>query len=248
MTSTPTAPRTDIPRMIGHRGAAAHAPENTIPGLKKAKELGARWVEFDCMLSMDDVVVLHHDDTLDRTTNGTGLVSEKSFVELRRLDAGSWFAPEFTGTAIPSFDQTIAALTSLGLGANVEIKPVTGYERRTGRVVATQTAQLWPTSLPPAVLSSFSLEALEEAMKAAPHVDRAILWWDIPEDWHDHHMRLGASAAHVSAKKLSDRQAAAFRDAGVPFRVYTVNDPADAERLFTLGCEAIFTDYPDRFA
>ena len=62
MTSNSTAPRTDVPRMIGHRGAAAHAPENTIPGLKKAKELGARWVEFDCMLSMDEVVVLHHDD------------------------------------------------------------------------------------------------------------------------------------------------------------------------------------------
>ncbi|WP_420725307.1 glycerophosphodiester phosphodiesterase [Hwanghaeella sp. LZ110] len=248
MTSNSTAPRTDVPRMIGHRGAAAHAPENTIPGLKKAKELGARWVEFDCMLSMDEVVVLHHDDTLDRTTNGTGLVSEKSFVELRRLDAGAWFGPEFKGTAIPSFDQTIAELTSLGLGANVEIKPVTGHERRTGQIVAAQTAQLWPASLPPALLSSFSLEALEEAMKVAPQVDRAILWWNIPEDWHDHHMRLGASAAHVSAKKLSDRHAAAFRDAGVPFRVYTVNDPADAERLFALGCETIFTDYPDRFA
>ncbi|MDF1750553.1 MAG: glycerophosphodiester phosphodiesterase family protein [Alphaproteobacteria bacterium] len=248
MTSSRKAPRTDVPRIIGHRGTAGNAPENTIAGFEKAQALGARWVEFDCMLSLDEVVVLHHDDTVDRTTNGTGLVSEKSFVELRRLDAGSWFSPDYTGAHIPSFDQTIAALTQLGLGANVEIKPVTGHERRTGQVVAAQTAALWPVSLPPALLSSFSLEALEEAMTVAPDVDRAILWWDIPKDWYDHHIRLGASAAHVSAKKLSDRQAAAFREAGVPFRAYTVNDPAEAERLYALGCESIFTDFPDRFS
>jgi glycerophosphoryl diester phosphodiesterase len=236
-----------MPRIIGHRGAAAHAPENTVAGFQKAHDMGVRWVEFDCMLSMDEVVVLHHDDTVDRTTNGTGLVSDKTFVELRRLDAGAWFSSDYIGTPIPSFDQALAALSKLGLGANVEIKPVTGHERRTGQVVAAQTAALWPDSLPPALLSSFSLDALEEAMEVAPDLDRAILWWNIPKDWHDHHTRLGASAAHVSAKKLSDRQAAAFREAGVPFRAYTVNDPAEAERLFALGCQTIFTDYPDRF-
>jgi len=239
--------RTDVPRIIGHRGAVGHAPENTIAGIRAAHDLGVTWVEFDCMLTRDEVVILHHDDTLDRTTNGRGRVSDSTLVEIRRLDAGSWFSEKFSGIAIPTFDQTVAALRELGMGANIEIKPVEGFERVTGRIVAEEVAALWPADLPSPILSSFSLVALEEAMKVAPDLDRAILWWDIPADWHDHHLRLGASAVHVSVKKLSKFQAAAFREAGVPFRCYTVNDPVDAERLFSWGCEAIFTDFPDRF-
>lgn len=242
------AKRTDIPRVIGHRGAVGHAPENTIAGFRKAKELGCSWVEFDCMLTRDEVVILHHDDALDRTTNGTGLVSDTNLAAIRRLDAGSWFSPDFAKVPVPTLDETVAALTALNLGGNVEIKPVKGYERVTGRIVAQKTAELWSDTLPPPVISSFSLDALEEAMKAAPDLDRAVLWWEIPEDWRAHQDRLAASAVHVSIKKLTESRAADFRDAGVPFRVYTVNDPADAERMFDWGCEAIFTDFPDRFA
>lgn len=242
------AKRTDIPRVIGHRGAVGHAPENTIAGFRKAKELGCSWVEFDCMLTRDEVVILHHDDALDRTTNGTGLVSDTNLAAIRRLEAGSWFSPDFAKVPVPTLDETVAALTALNLGGNVEIKPVKGYERVTGRIVAQKTAELWSDTLPPPVISSFSLDALEEAMKAAPDLDRAVLWWEIPEDWRAHQDRLAASAVHVSIKKLTESRAADFRDAGVPFRVYTVNDPADAERMFDWGCEAIFTDFPDRFA
>lgn len=239
--------RQDVPRIIGHRGAVGHAPENTVAGIRKAKELGCGWVEFDCMLTMDKVVILHHDDELDRTTDGSGLVSETSFVEIRRLDAGSWFSPAYAGTPVPTFDQTIAALGALDMGANVEIKPVKGHERETGRLVARETAAKWPSTLPPPVMSSFNLDALEAAMEEAPDLDRAVLWWNIPDDWADHQARLGASAVHVSVKKLTEARAAEFREASVPFRVYTVNDPAEAQRMFDWGADAIFTDYPDRF-
>ncbi|WP_420417553.1 glycerophosphodiester phosphodiesterase [Pacificispira sp.] len=245
---TSTARRTDIPRIIGHRGAVGHAPENTVAGFRKAKELGCSWVEFDCMLTRDEVVILHHDDDLDRTTNGTGLVSETNLAAVRRLDAGSWFSSDFAKVPVPTFDEAVSALAQLGLGGNVEIKPATGYDRITGRIVAERTAELWPATLPPPVMSSFSLAALEEAQKAAPQLDRAILWWEIPDDWQAHQDRLEASAVHVSVKKLTEARAAEFRNAGIPFRVYTVNDPSDAARLFDWGCEAIFTDYPDRFA
>lgn len=239
--------RSDVPRVIGHRGALGHAPENTLAGFRKAKELGCTWVEFDCMLTMDKVVILNHDDTLDRTTNGTGLVSNTPLVSIRRLDAGSWFSPDFAGATIPTFDETIVALTQLEMGGNVEIKPVTGHDRETGKLVAREVSDLWPSTLPPPVVSSFSLAALAEAKAEAPHLDRAILWWEIPADWMAHHDRLEATAAHVSVKKLTADKAAEFRASKVPFRVYTVNEPDDAKRVFDWGCEAIFTDYPDRF-
>lgn len=241
------APRTDVPRIIGHRGAVGHAPENTLPGLHAAKALGCSWVEFDCMLTRDGVVILHHDDTLDRTTSGTGPVAETDYKAIQGLDAGAWFGPAFVGACVPTLGQAIGACAKLGLGANVEIKPTEGRARETGRLVARETAALWPAHLPPPVLSSFSLDALAAAAEEAPQIDRAALWWEIPEDWADHHARLGVSAAHVSWKKTSNAEARAFTRAGVPFRAYTVNEAEVAERLFTLGCETIFTDYPERF-
>src|SRR6266567_6060143 len=86
-----------LPPVIGHRGAAAYAPENTLAGLRHAKALGCAWVEFDVRLTGDGALVLCHDPLLDRTTTGSGLVSAKSLAAVRECDAGSWFDPSFTG-------------------------------------------------------------------------------------------------------------------------------------------------------
>lgn len=240
--------RHDIPRIIGHRGAAGQAPENTLAGFRKAHALGCRWVEFDCMLSQDDVVVIHHDDRVNRTTNGSGLVSSLDAATIRQLDAGSRFSPDYAGCRVPDFTETLALLTELGMGANVEIKPVTGHDRQTGLLVTQAILAQWPDSLPPPVVSSFSLDALAESHAVAPDLDRAVLWERVPKDWQDHHERLGASAIHVSARHLTREQAQQFQATDVPFRCYTVNDPKVAQRLFDWGCQAIFTDYPDRFS
>ncbi len=240
-------PRNDVPRIIGHRGAMGHAPENTLASFRKAHELGCDWVEFDCMLSDDEAIVIHHDDALDRTTDGTGIVAETALAQIRRLDAGGWFADRYRGQQVPTLDETIALLRETGMGGNVEIKPVRGYERNTGKIVAHQTWELWPTELPPPVVSSFSLTALEQAVIAAPNLDYAILWWDIPEEWAYHHGRLNARAAHCNAGRLDEAQTTAFLEAGIAVRCYTVNDPDQAQRLFDWGVSSIFSDFPDRF-
>src|SRR5207249_5332732 len=85
------------PPVIGHRGAAAYAPENTLAGLRRAKALGCAWVEFDVRLTGDGALVLCHDPRLDRTTSGSGLVSATSLAAIRECDAGSWFDPSFAG-------------------------------------------------------------------------------------------------------------------------------------------------------
>ena len=87
----------DFPRIIGHRGAAAAAPENTLAGIARAHALGCRWVELDAKLSYDKVALLMHDERLERTTDGSGLFADCTAAELRRLDAGRWKAPEFAG-------------------------------------------------------------------------------------------------------------------------------------------------------
>src|SRR6185437_12837650 len=117
------APAPALPSVIGHRGAASSAPENTLGGMRRAHALGIRWVEFDVRLSGDGHCILLHDDAVDRTTDGTGEAAALDFAALRRLDAGSWFSPDFAGERIPTLEETVALLGVLGLGANVEIKP-----------------------------------------------------------------------------------------------------------------------------
>ncbi|NMM44584.1 glycerophosphodiester phosphodiesterase [Rhodospirillaceae bacterium KN72] len=240
--------RSDLPRLIGHRGAAGLAPENTMAAFRAAHAAGCRWVEFDCMLTRDGEIVVHHDDAIDRTTNGTGLMSDIDLAALKTLDAGAWFDPAFAGQRVPTLAEIVALLAELGMGANVEIKPVTGHETETGIAVARFLTASWPENLPPPVVSSFSLAALDAARREGPGLDIAILWEDVPGDWHDHHIRLKASAVHTDAARVSDASIAAFRDADIPFRCYTVNDPDRASALFAKGCQSVFTDFPDRLA
>ena len=232
------------PRLIAHRCGGALAPENTLAGLRVAAGLGWRAVEFDVMLSADGTPVLIHDETLERTTDGRGRVADTSDAELARLDAGSWFGPQFAGEPLPSFGDAAELCQALGLWANVEIKPASGCEVETGRKVAQEARELW-AGLPAPLLSSFSVEALEAAGAAAPELPRGLLVDAPPTDWRDWLHRLGCVSLHCSGLHVSRQLLDETRAAGVPLLVYTINDPADAELLLRLGVAALFTDRLD---
>ena len=132
--ASPARALPELPRVIGHRGAAAVAPENTLASLRRAKELGAGWVEFDVKLTRDGAAVLIHDERLERTTDGRGEVARTTLAELRKLDAGAWFDPAFAGERVPTLGDALALCGELGLGINVEVKPCPGREAETARV------------------------------------------------------------------------------------------------------------------
>jgi len=123
-----------LPRVIGHRGAAAHAPENTLASFRKAAALGVEMVEFDVKLTRNRVPVVIHDDTLDRTTDGSGPIANSDFAAVRMLDAGRKFAPEFRGERVPTLDEVLTVALELGLAVNIEIKPCPGREVETAEV------------------------------------------------------------------------------------------------------------------
>lgn len=237
--------KSDLPFVIGHRGAAGLSPENTLASLRRAKVEGASWVEFDVMLTRLGEAILFHDDTLERTTDGIGHVKDTSLSELRKLDAGSWFGAEFLGTRVPTFEEAIVTLASDGLGANVEIKPTKGAARRTATAVARIIAENWPGTLPTPVISSFSEEAIAVAHADIPEVPRAMLFWKLPDNWREVVARYECSAIHMSDKHLPDDLVEDARALGLPVRVYTVNDPARAEELRAMGVQSVFTDRPD---
>ena len=235
-----------LPRVIGHRGAAAAAPENTLASLRMAALLGISWVEFDVRLAADRVCVLLHDDRLDRTTSGHGEAARLDSAALRALDAGAWFDPRFAGEPVPTLAEAIGVLDELGLGANVEIKPAPGEEIATARAIAVELTGSWPAGLPPPLLSSFAEDALAAARETAPGIARGFLCGHLPRDWLRRAEALGCAAIHCDHRHLDGRQAAAVTDAGYALLAYTVNDPARARELFSWGVGAVFSDCPDR--
>ena len=142
--------------MIGHRGAAGAAPENTLASIRKARELGATWIEFDVKLTKDGHAILFHDDCLERTTDGRGAVAATTLAEIRRLDAGGWFGPAFRGEPVPTLGQALALCVELHLGINVEIKPCAGREVETAQVTVATLLDVWPRDRPAPLVSSFS--------------------------------------------------------------------------------------------
>ena len=186
-----------------------------------------------------------HDAVLERTTDGKGAVADTAYADIRALDAGAWFGPEFAGERVPSFDEAIDLLLSHGLGANVEIKPCPGRERETGAAVARRLAERWPADRPPLLLSSFAEAAIEAAREAVPELPRGLLVGPVPEDWRERLERLGCVTFHCSQRNLEAAAVARVRSAGYPMLVYTVNEPEQAATLFSWGVDCICSDRPE---
>jgi glycerophosphoryl diester phosphodiesterase len=233
-----------LPPVIGHRGAAARAPENTLAGLRRAKALGCAWVEFDVRLTGDGALVLCHDPRLDRTTNGSGLVSATSLAAIRECDGGSWFDPSFAGERMPTLDEVLLLAAELDLGANIEIKSDRGREYATAAAVAPSAPR--PRGRPSAVLvSSFLPSTLAALRELAPEIPRGVLFRFIPRGWAQTALRLGCTMIGADHRRLRPDQVAAIRGAGYQPAAYTVNDPARARLLFDWGVTSVFSDAPD---
>jgi glycerophosphoryl diester phosphodiesterase len=240
-----------VPRVIGHRGAKARAPENTLAGLRQAKRDGAAWVEFDVKLTADGQPVLIHDETLERTTDGHGRVADMAFADIRRLDAGRHFGAAWQGERVPSLREALTLLAELKMGFNLEIKPCPGREAETARVAMAEVAASWPSSRPMPIVSSFSAEALAAARAAGPQDGTAALGYlvaDLPADWQAEASRLGCQSVHVGWRNLARRQVAAVKAAGYILVVWTVNERSRAAELLAWGADAVISDHPAALA
>jgi glycerophosphoryl diester phosphodiesterase len=235
-----------LPRVIGHRGAAAAAPENTLASMAKAKALGAFWVEFDVKLTEDGHPILFHDDRLERTTDGQGLVAATTLAAIRRLDAGGWFDPSFRGEPVPTLEEALALCAELGLGINVEIKPCPGRERETAAATMERLRELWPRSMPAPLISSFAPASLRVAQETAPEMPRGYLAGTLPRRWRAQMAEYGCATLHLNHRRIVPWQRATVVAAGVPLVLYTVNNGLAARRCLEAGVAAVFTDHVDR--
>ena len=220
-----------LPNVVGHRGAAAYAPENTLESFREAKRRGATWIELDVKISRDGVPIIMHDESLKRTMGVDRLVIDTDRAD---LPAG-----------VATFAEAIACLGELGLGCNVEIKPCPGREAATARAAVETLRQCWPRHLPAPLLSSFKDASLAAALEAAPEHARALLIGEQVPDWHARAQAVGAVGLNVNGKKLGALWAHDIKRAGYLLGVYTINDPVVARALIAMGADCIITDAPD---
>ena len=238
----------ELPRVMGHRGAAGRAPENTLAGLRTAAALGMTWVEFDVMLSGDGVPVLFHDDNLKRTTGRNALMAETRFKDLAALEAGAWFAPEFAGEPIPSLESALGLAAELGFTPNIELKPTPGRDAETAAAALRVIARCWPSGRAGPLISSFSRKSLAVVQREVPDLPRGLIAWRLPRDWQRAAAALDCASLHLRGARLRARTAAKVKRAGYQLAAFTVNDRKRACRLVGFGVDCIITDRPDVIA
>lgn len=231
--------------LIAHRGASAVTPENTLAAVEKAAELGARWVETDVRITADGGLVIIHDETLDRTTNGTGHVAHTAQSDILALDAGSWFGPDFTGERVPTLRAFLESVLDCGVNLQLELKENSGREEALVAAVIAQLQATWPLGDRGLFLSSFSERCMRLCADSLPDVPRAIATEFVPDNVAQRLQESRCQAIHFQAACVTEARAAEMRAAGIEFAVATVNDPGAAKAFVDMGATSVLSDHAD---
>jgi len=223
-----------------HRGASGHAPENTLAAFRLAMEMGAEMCELDVQQTADDRLVVMHDDTLERTTNGKGNLWEMTLPELQTYDAGSWFTPRYAGEKLPTLEQVIELVRGK-MKLNIEVK-IHGHERNIAQLVVDTIRR--EKFADECLITSFDWKVADQIKEIAPDLKVGYIFGRkefSPEVFAGQVDLLSAHYSLVNANFL-----ARARAAGKKVHVWTVNYKWLMRRLLKLGVDGIITNYPDR--
>jgi glycerophosphoryl diester phosphodiesterase len=220
---------------FGHRGAAGHEPENTLRSVRKALELGADGIEVDAHF-VDDHLIVIHDDTLDRTTNGKGAVAGKSFAHIRSLDAG-------LGERIPTLSEVFDAVSHRAI-VNVELKGAGTASPVVNLIDEYVRQRSWRYE--DFLVSSFDHDRIREAKALRPEIRVSALIDKVPRRLTEFAERLGASSVNLSRRCVTQALVEDAHRRGLKVFVYTINDPREILRMDALGVDGVFSDFPER--
>lgn len=225
------------PRLVCHRGASLIAPENTFAAADAALDQGAHMIELDVRESADGVLYVLHDQTLDRTTDGTGPIQYRSSAEIDVLDAGRWFGPEFEGQRVPRLDAYLDHLRARGAGAYVEIK---WCNSETCAAILRETGMM-KTSF----TFSFKPEMRVGMRQAAPDL-RQMITLSLARNVSVARSLFGADLIEIEAAECQPSVIEAARAAGLEIMGYTESDdPAIFRRYVVAGLDYINHDHLD---
>lgn len=243
----------DEPTVVAHRGASAQAPENTLPAIDLGAGMKADFVEIDVQLTKDDELVVIHDTTLDRTTDVESKfpdrapynVGDFTLEEIRTLDAGSWFSPEYAGTKVPTLQQVLDTLRGRA-GLLLEVKSPALYPGIAEAVVAELDGEGWLQANARSgrlVVQSFDWDFMAEFNSLAPKVPAGLLGGP-PSDAEMAQLSTWADQINPNHNQVDAEFIETVHGYGMVTWPYTVDDPERMSELAALGVDGIITNYP----
>lgn len=230
-------------KIYAHRGASGYAPENTMAAFSKAVEMGAEGIELDVHLSRDRSLIVMHDEYVNRTSNGNGLIKDMTLKELKRLDCGSWFGEKFAGEQIPELEEVLELLKNWDGILNIEIKDGSdlypGIERK---IIDTVRLFCFEEKV---IFSSFNHYSIRDIKSNASYLKAGLLYGEkLYEPWN-YAGTVGAEALHPPYFLVDDNMMNCCKANNIAVNTWTVNDEAEMTRLVKLGADGIITNYPD---
>ena len=231
------------PLVIAHRGASGSAPENTMAAFSLAVEQGAQVIELDVHMTADGYPVVIHDPTVARTTDGTGLVREKTLAELRRLDAGSWFETRFAGERVPTLEEVVTwARGRVALAIEIKNTPFhyRGIEASVTGVLERHDAVLDNE------VFSFDHLCVRRIKAREPRLLTGVCYSANPVDHNALAIAANATALHPMFQHLHPDAVRDAHAAGLLVFAWTVNGHQDIREMVALGIDGIVTDFPER--
>ncbi len=228
--------------ILAHRGASGYAPENTLPAFELALEQGADGFELDVQLTRDDAVVVIHDETLERTTNGRGWVADHSLAQVQALDA-SMGREGFAGARVPTLDEVLALVRGTDKVVNVELKTdrlrYKGIEERVLEIIAAAGVA------DQIVLSSFNHYSLRSLKALGTPIPLGVLYSErLYAPWR-YALTVGAQAVHPPVRFVRPKLVAQAHASGLQVNTWTANSVEDIAHMLELGVDAVITNYPD---
>ncbi len=236
-----------FPWIVGHRGYRARYPENTLIGFEAAIAAGVAMIELDVMLSRNRRIMVIHDSALDRTTNGHGNVADKTLLELKGLDAGEWFDPQFAGQQVPELSEVLD-LIGRRVFVNIELKSNAYEPHHPADAIERQVIEMLrqKNQLDVSLVSSFEVKFLEQI---AAMIQRPAIAFisDKPADRKTIQMchRLNVFSFHPNYRVVTEDQVDQLRAADLKVFPFTVNTRADAIKMLDMGVDGIITDDPE---
>ncbi|SDH47163.1 glycerophosphoryl diester phosphodiesterase [Planococcus glaciei] len=233
---------------VAHRGASGHAPENTMGAFQKGFEMKADYIEIDVQMTKDGELVVIHDTTVDRTTNGTGKVGSLTFEEIRQLDAGSWFSESYAGEKVPTFEEVIDAFRGK-VGILIELKApelYPGMEKKIADALMERNMHL--SNNGKVILQSFNHESMKKSKELLPNLPHGVLvgagWKNVTEE------QLAQFATYAdffnpTMSIVTDELVSDVHEAEMKIYPYTSRTQEQALRLFDLNVDGIITDYTE---
>ena len=231
-------------KVVAHRGYSGRYPENTMLAFQKAVEAGCDEIELDVQLTKDDVVVVLHDERIDRTTDGAGYVRDYTYEELKQFNAAKCWDGRYDRMAIPTFEEYCIWVKDEPVTTNIEFKTsiyyYEGLEERTIDLLRKYHLE------EKVMFSSFNHLSLERLKELAPDIPRGALLEHAGLGNAGYYCsRCGYACYHPGIRGLTEETVRNCRDHGIGVNVWTINDMESLENTYEWGCSGIFTNYPE---